>query len=284
VVRGKVVETEELPAYCAVALAGLNDLPDTIMTRSIVIRMRRRGPNENVEPWRLRVNGAQAEPIYSQLARWSSQLTEPVPWPAMPDGIEDRNADVWEALLAVADLAGGDWPELARVAAVTLVTDSLAGQPSLGVLLLRDLRAVFNGHDRLTTEHILTALHQVDESPWADLRGKAVDARWLSGQLGKYGVKPKLIRFEDGPARGYEAADLADPWSRYVKDDVPLLTEPFWKLRDSLVQQSGTVTDDTLPLPAKDSVTSVTAATACEPTKWATCENRNCLAFRRCVR
>ena len=33
VVRGKIVETEELPAYCAVALAGLDDLPDTIMSR-----------------------------------------------------------------------------------------------------------------------------------------------------------------------------------------------------------------------------------------------------------
>ena len=32
--RGKIVETEELPAYCAVAIAGLDDLPDTIMTRS----------------------------------------------------------------------------------------------------------------------------------------------------------------------------------------------------------------------------------------------------------
>lgn len=33
VVKGKEVHTEELPAYCAVALAGLDDLPDTIMSR-----------------------------------------------------------------------------------------------------------------------------------------------------------------------------------------------------------------------------------------------------------
>lgn len=57
VIRGKIVETEELPAYCAVALAGLDDLPDTIMSRSIVVRMRRRAPTEPVEPWRPRVNG-----------------------------------------------------------------------------------------------------------------------------------------------------------------------------------------------------------------------------------
>ena len=44
VVRGKSVETVEYPAYCAVAMAGLGDLPDTILTRSVVIRMRRRAP------------------------------------------------------------------------------------------------------------------------------------------------------------------------------------------------------------------------------------------------
>jgi Protein of unknown function (DUF3631) len=49
-------------------------------------------------------------------------------WPEMPDGIEDRNADVWEALIAIADLAGGDWPERARRAAVALVAASQSGQ------------------------------------------------------------------------------------------------------------------------------------------------------------
>ena len=37
--RGKTVETEEfLPAYCAVAMAGLGNLPDTILARSVVIK------------------------------------------------------------------------------------------------------------------------------------------------------------------------------------------------------------------------------------------------------
>ena len=40
--------------------------------------------------------------------------------PGAPEGIEDRDADVWEPLLAVAELAGGHWPERARVAAVPL--------------------------------------------------------------------------------------------------------------------------------------------------------------------
>jgi hypothetical protein len=131
ITKGRTVETEELPAYCAVALAGLDDLPDTIGTRSVKIRMRRRAPNERVEPWRHRVNAPQADPIAKDLARWAE--TSEVQWPDMPDGIEDRDADVWEPLLAMAGLAGGDWPKRARVAAVALVADSRDGKTGKGL-------------------------------------------------------------------------------------------------------------------------------------------------------
>ena len=54
-IQGKTVTTEELPAYCAVAMAGLGWLPDTILTRSVIVRMRRRAPGETVEPFRRRI-------------------------------------------------------------------------------------------------------------------------------------------------------------------------------------------------------------------------------------
>jgi hypothetical protein len=216
-IRGRKVETVDYPAYCAVALAGLDDLPDTIMTRSVVVRMRRRAPEERVEPWRRRINGPEGHAIGDRLADWANAQRPRIGWPDMPEGIEDRNADVWEALLAVADLAGGAWPDRARRCAVSLVTQSADRAGSLGVTLLRDLRAIFkDGVDRLATETILEQLHGLDESPWCDIRGKELDARGLSRRLSKYGVKPKVIRIGDGTVRGYEAADLADPWSRYL--------------------------------------------------------------------
>src|SRR4029079_13285670 len=51
VVRGTIVANEEIHDYCSVALAGLGWLPETLMSCSIVIRMRRRAPTETIEPY-----------------------------------------------------------------------------------------------------------------------------------------------------------------------------------------------------------------------------------------
>ena len=207
-----------VPAYCAVALAGLDDLPDTIRTRSVIIRMRRRAPSEHVEPWRHRVNGPQAWPIADKLRDWCNESAKLINWPDLPDGIEDRDADVWEALLAIADLAGGEWPARARRAAVTLVTAAAVDdKQSLGIQLLADLRTVFGDADVMATETILERLNALEESPWADLRGRELDARGLANRLRRYEVKPQTVRPDAGhTAKGYRREDLADIWSRYL--------------------------------------------------------------------
>ncbi|CAN5523454.1 DUF3631 domain-containing protein [soil metagenome] len=240
VVRGKVVETEELPSYCAVMLAGLDDLPDTIMSRSVVVRMRRRAPSEAVEPWRPRINGPDAAKLHDRLTDWSNDVRAVASdtWPDIPSGVEDRAADVWEALLAVADLAGGHWPATARATAVTLVTASMGRAPSIGVMLLRDLRTVFSSQasERLSTESILTELKGMEEAPWGVIRrGEPLDARGLAQRLKRYDICPELQRVDGTVSRGYTRAQLSDAWGRYLDDDVGP--------------------------PAKDAVTSVTADT-----------------------
>ncbi len=218
VVRGKIVETEELPAYCAVALAGLGGLPDTILSRSVIIKMRRRAPSEQIEPYRRRLHVDTGEGIRKRLEAWAEAMSDRCTdaWPEMPPGIADRDADVWEPLLAVADAAGGDWPERARVAAVALVADAKGGSPSLGIRLLSDLRNVFGEHDALSTETILIALIEIEDAPWAELRGKPLDSRGLSNRLRPYGIKPKTVRIGDRTPKGYERAELWDAWQRYL--------------------------------------------------------------------
>jgi hypothetical protein len=219
VVKGKIVETEEIPAYCAVALAGLGGLPDTLLSRAVVIRMRRRSPDETVEPYRRRVHEPEGRALRDGLSRWARLILKRVTgvWPDMPDGIKDRDADVWEPLLAVADAAGGDWPQRARVAAVTLVALAKESTPSLGIRLLADLRHVFGDADVQATDTILKALHSLDESPWADIKGKPINDRGLASRLRPYGIKPRLVRIGgDHVLRGYAKEDFHDAWRRYL--------------------------------------------------------------------
>ncbi|RJT32109.1 DUF3631 domain-containing protein [Mesorhizobium waimense] len=218
VVRGKIIETEEIPAYCAVALAGLGDLPDTILTRSVIIRMRRRSPDEQVEPYRRRVHRPEGEVVHKRLAGWAEFVVADIgdTWPEMPPGVKDRDADVWEPLLAVADAAGGHWPERARVSCVSCVSASKAATPSLGIRLLFDLKIVFGFSERLSTKGIIDNLCSLPESPWGDLRGKALSDTGLADRLKPYGVKSKQIRIGDWTGKGYERADFYDAWQRYL--------------------------------------------------------------------
>jgi hypothetical protein len=222
VVHGKRVETEEISAYCAVALAGLGWLPDTILTRSIIIRMRRRAPGETVTPFRRRVHAAEGQKLQRRIAAWAAGVVDAMSAarPEMPTGIEDRDADMWEPLLAIADAAGAGWPERARVAAVALVGAAREAEPSLGIRLLADLKTLFDTStlDAIPTATILSRLIELPESPWGDLKGKPITDRVLANKLRQYGVKSRDIRVaeRDSPLKGYYREDLFDAWLRYL--------------------------------------------------------------------
>ncbi len=218
VVKGKEIHTEEIPAYCAVALAGLGDLPDTILTRSVVVKMKRRAAHEHVEAYRRRMHAPAGEALHARLARWCSGIADTVMavFPEMPEGVTDRNADVWEPLLAIADAAGGDWPDRARVAAVAHVALLREGNPSLGVALLKDIQAVFSGDERMASGVLVERLIALPESPWADLKGRPINERRLAYHLKQYGIEPRVIRIGASTPRGYERSDFHDAWARYL--------------------------------------------------------------------
>ncbi|GAA2763665.1 DUF3631 domain-containing protein [Streptomyces paradoxus] len=216
---------QRFSSFCAVAMAGLGSLPDTILTRSVIIRMRKRAPNERIEPYRQRLNEHQGHALRDRLAKWADSVREQVSgaWPDLPEGVTDRPADVWEPLLAVADAAGGEWPTRARAACLELVNAAHDNdEASLGVRLLTDLRdKVFCGADRVPTAVILEMLLALDDAPWGDVDDKPLSSRMLSKLLGQYvtptnkPIKPRGIRTPSGFPKGYYAEDLTDAWTRY---------------------------------------------------------------------
>ncbi|MFJ8742402.1 DUF3631 domain-containing protein [Embleya sp. NPDC127516] len=221
----------EFPSYCGVAVAGLGSLPDTILTRSVIIRMRRRAPNERVEAFRQRLHTAEGNALRERLAAWADTVREQISgaWPELPEGVTDRPADVWEPLLAIADAAGGDWPARARAACVELVEDAKRNDKgSVGIRLLTDLRDVFNGAERVPTGALLAGLIAREDAPWGDMGGKPLDARALAKWLREYvtadnrPIVARNIRTAAGVVvKGYSAADLADAWTRYCPPPSP---------------------------------------------------------------
>lgn len=219
VVRGKTVETEEISAYAAVALAGLGWLPDTILSRSIIIRMRRRDSGETVEPFRRRIHYADGTMVRGLIEHWAQEHARQIKWPELPVEIQDRDADVWEPLIAIADGIGGEWPERARAAAVALVMASREAEPSLGIRLLSDLRVIFGDASQMPTEIILRELHSLKEAPWNDLKGKPLNDRGLAQRLRQYEVRPTVLG--GGAQRGYKREELHDAWKRYLPPLAP---------------------------------------------------------------
>ncbi|MCX5147925.1 DUF3631 domain-containing protein [Streptomyces sp. NBC_00320] len=216
---------QKFSSYCAVAMAGLGSLPDTILTRSVIIRMRRRAPNEKCQPYRQRIHEKEGHALRERLAAWADSVREELndAWPVLPEGIVDRPADVWEPLLAVAEAAGGTWPERARAACLELVNAARDDdEASLGIRLLTDLRdKVFCDGERIPTAVILERLLGMDDGPWNDVDDKPLNSRALAKMLGQYvtpenkPIKPRTFRTPTGTPKGYFAEDLSDAWTRY---------------------------------------------------------------------
>jgi Protein of unknown function (DUF3631) len=205
-------------------LASIGDLPDTIMDRAVVVRMRRRALHEKVEPFR---TGRDAPPLHDlrdRLAAWVREHLDEFGDTDPPMPVEDRAADTWAPLVAIADLAGAHWPARARRSVVVGVQEAEEGdgEASLRLQLLADLKAIFGDAHALHTRTILPLLHELEESPWNDLFGKPLDPRGLSRRLHPYGIKPTDVRETgDGPnLKGYKREDLHDAWTRYLVRDM----------------------------------------------------------------
>ncbi|AYN40161.1 DUF3631 domain-containing protein [Streptomyces dangxiongensis] len=232
----RVVGNDHTPhrfaTFAMAALAGIGDLPDTIMDRSVVIRMRRRAEGERVKPFRSRRDTPALHDVRDRIAAWARPLLDEAAdlEPEMP--VEDRAADTWEPLVIVADLAAGPWPRRAREACARMVTSEVEveeEQPG-GARILADIRRIFFAQrevDSLSTEELLHHLLQNTESPWAEWGRHGLTSRNLSDMLRPFDIRPGNVRLADGTQRkGYMRNKFLDAWRRYCPTVHPVDAEP----------------------------------------------------------
>jgi len=223
--------------WSAKAISGIGHLAATLMDRAITLSLRRKLHNEGVE--RLR----HADPelfsiIVSKLARFACDYREDVRTarPVLPECLNDRAQDNWEPLLAIADVAGGNWPKLARDAALKLSGEADSSS-TIGIELLSDIKEVFDMKEviGISTADLIKALVEDDEKPWAGYnRGNPIKPRQVSNRLKEYGISSKTLRIGVITHKGYKLDQFADVFARYlsekpsVEEETPIEpSEPF---------------------------------------------------------
>jgi hypothetical protein len=217
----KMTTLDEFPVFSPKAFAGIGDcLPDTLLDRSIRIRLERKTRDEKLERFRRRDVEDKAEPIRESLATLAEHHTPALAdaRPHLPDELDDRAQDAWEALLAIADLAGGDWPTRARGAALALSTGEQREDESLGARLLKDIYDVFVASDdeRIKTADLIAELSKVEEQPWGDWKGNPITAQALSRLLKPYRIRTMAVWSHGETVRGYKREQFWDAWVRVL--------------------------------------------------------------------
>jgi putative DNA primase/helicase len=201
------------------ALAGIGHLADTIMDRSIVLELRRKLPHEEV----LRLRHAEPglfDDLSAKLARFAIDTRERLRRcrPDLPHALHDRAQDNWEPLLAIAEMAGGEWPQIARHAALKL-SGSTEDGGTMGNELLADIREIFESKRlaKISTADLIQHLCDDDEKSWATYnRGRPITPRQVAKKLKEYGIASKNLRINYEVVKGFDHEQFKEAFARYL--------------------------------------------------------------------
>jgi hypothetical protein len=219
----------------------IGHLPGTLADRSISIALKRKRADEPVESFRYD-HTEELDQLARMCARWAADNIERLRQadPAVPASLYNRPADNWRPLLAIADLAAGEWPGRARAIAAAIVNDDDAKR----VGLLTDIRNIFEEKqvDRIRSADLAAALVAIEGHPWAEhgKAGRPLSANNLARMLASDHISPQQIRFgieSDNTGRGYELKQFADAFARYLPPPTPNPTETLKQPEDSCGSQ-----------------------------------------------
>ncbi len=225
--EGETNEVRAFNVFAPVVLCGIGTLPGTLHDRSIVIRLERAKPGELSK----RFDSRRVEPekeLCQKLARFMADNTARLEMcdPELPDGAFNRLADNWRPLFAVAEIAGGDWPQRAAAAFFKLTSGDDVDAQGIGTTLLADIRQVFEnaGVDKLPSATVCNSLAEIEGREWAEWgrARKPISTHQLAKLLRRFHVSPRAIRVGDETPRGYLLADFTEAFARYLSESPSL--------------------------------------------------------------
>jgi len=218
--EGKNNEVRRFAAYASALLCGIGALPGTLHDRSIIVRLERAKPGELRERFDSRRVGHETE-LCRKLARFIADNTAALETcdPKLPECAYNRLADNWRPLFAVAEIAGGDWPQRVSDAFNKLTAKTDLDAEGIGMMLLSDIREVFIGAgcDRVFSKALVEQLCSMTDRPWPEThRGRPISEAWLARRLRLFGIASQNIRIETEQAKGYELSEFGEAFARYL--------------------------------------------------------------------
>ena len=206
--------------FAPAVLAGIGALPGTLHDRSIVIRLERAKPGELKERFDSRRTQLEHE-LRRKLARWTADNAARLETcdPTIPKSAANRLADNWRPLFAVAEIAGGDWPQRAAVAFAKLTAKADMDAEGIGTMLLADIRDIFERTeaDPFPSADLATALAEIEYRPWPEYsHGKPITTAKLSRMLKRFQIVSGTKRNGADTFKGYDRHSFNDAFARYL--------------------------------------------------------------------
>ena len=197
-------------------LALIGRPPATIQDRAITIHMERKPTGQFVKP---PPAPASLMVLRKRCARWAKDHLNELRngTPDLPYGLNDRQADNWSPLFSIAENIGGEWKEHLENAVMEMAGED--EEESLGVMLLDDIRAVFENEqtDTIRSEVLINRLAEMDGRPWPEFRhGKRLTSNHMARILKPFRITPEQIWTGERNKRGYRRTQFEDVWQRYV--------------------------------------------------------------------
>jgi len=216
-------EPRRFSTWCPKAFSLIGRLPLTLEGRSIVVTMQRKTRAEQVEEFNPQKMASELETLQRKCARWARDNLGALTGaePPIPDELHNRIRDKWKTLLAIAEVAGGDWPERTRKAALSLSVEDK--ESSIGNQLLADIKTVFDEkqENKLPSATITWKLSQMNHRPWVAYKnGCPITQHQIAKLLSRYGIKSKQLWIDEKKTRGYERAAFTDAFTRYLPEAV----------------------------------------------------------------
>jgi hypothetical protein len=218
-------------------------LPDTTLSRSIVITMK---PRRLHDPREATADFSHCDTemfagLRSRLMRWAADNAEALAKaePEVPAAFHNRRRANWVPLLAIAEAGGGGWKEAGEKAALAIEAIADTFDPSIGVQLLRAIRDAFEARaaDRISSASLISDLVADETGPWATYnRGKPISQRQVASQLKSYGIRPDTIRIGEGTIKGYLFAWLGEALTRFCSSDTPSTPETPETIRNTVTE------------------------------------------------